>query len=269
MEVTLKNVNYRYKNKKLLERINLKIEDNHITGIIGEYKSLLCELIDSLKKPSTGSILVGALEINKENLKTVRKEVSLIRQNAYDQFFTDNVKEEMMFLISRLNYKPRDLNKKMNQALLLVGLDKSYLNKSIQSLSSGEKKLFQVAISLIYNPSIIIFDEPFATLDYSNQKKLSKLIKLLKEKYNKTVIIASNNCDLLYELTDDIVILKKGHIIAADDTVKVYQDIELLKDNEIEMPNLVKFTMLARAKKVKLSYHRDIRDLIKDVYKHV
>ena len=174
-----------------------------------------------------------------------------------------------MFLISRLNYKPRDLNKKMNQALLLVGLDKSYLNKSIQSLSSGEKKLFQVAISLIYNPSIIIFDEPFATLDYSNQKKLSKLIKLLKEKYNKTVIIASNNCDLLYELTDDIVILKKGHIIAADDTVKVYQDIELLKDNEIEMPNLVKFTMLAKAKKVKLSYHRDIRDLIKDVYKHV
>ena len=159
MEITLKNVSYRYKNKKLLERINLKIEDNHITGIIGEYKSLLCELIDSLKKPSTGSILVGALEINKENLKTVRKEVSLIRQNAYDQFFTDNVKEEMMFLISRLNYKPRDLNKKMNQALLLVGLDKSYLNKSIQSLSSGEKKLFQVAISLIYNPSIIIFDE--------------------------------------------------------------------------------------------------------------
>ena len=102
MEITLKNVGYRYKNKKVLDHINLKIEDNHITGIIGEYKSLLCELIDSLKKPSTGSILVGALEINKENLKTVRKEVSLIRQNAYDQFFTDNVKEEMMFLISRV-----------------------------------------------------------------------------------------------------------------------------------------------------------------------
>lgn len=269
MEVTLKNISYRYKNKKLLERINLKIEDNHITGIIGEYKSLLCEMIDSIQIPSSGSILIGELEINKVNLKVVRKEVSLIKQNASDQFFTDNVKEEMLFLISRLNYQPKDINKKMKQSLLLVGLDESYLNKSIRSLSSGEKKLFQVAISLIYNPSVIIFDEPFVELDYSNQKKLAKLIKLLKEKYNKTVIIASNNCDLLYELTDDIVILKKGHIIAADNTVKVYQNISLLKDNDIEIPNLVKFTMLAKAKKVKLSYHRDVRDLIKDVYKHV
>lgn len=269
MEITLKNIGYKYKNKKLMEHINLKIEDNHITGITGEYKTLLCEMLDATKIPTTGSIIVGNTLLNKENLKWIRKEVSMIYQNYQNQFFTDNVKDEFLFLISRLNYKPRDRNKKIEQALLLVGLDKSYLNKKISQLSSGEKKLLQVAVGLVHNPDIIIFDEPFVELDLLNQRKLIKLIKMLKEKYQKTVILSSNDSNMLYELTDDIVILKKGHILAADLTVKVYQNLKLLEDNDIELPYLIYFTKLARDKKVKLSYHRDIRDLIKDVYKHV
>jgi len=269
MEIALKNVSYRYKNKKLLDHINLKIEDNHITGITGEYKSLLCEIIDGIKLQSTGSVIIGTTPNNKENLKWIRKEVSMIHQDYQDQFFTNNVKEEFLFLISRLNYKPKDKNKKMEQALILVGLDNSYLKRSISSLSTGEKKLLQVAISLIHNPNIIIFDEPFVELDLINKRKLTKLIKMLKEKYQKTVIISSNDSDMLYELTDDIVILKKDHILAADQTPKVYQNIKLLEENDIEIPHLVIFTKLAKDKKVKLAYHRDVRDLIKDVYKHV
>ena len=269
MEITLKNIGYRYKNKKLLDHINLKIEDNHITGITGEYKSLLCEIINMSKIPTTGNIMMENTLLDNNNLKWTHKEVSMIHQNYQNQFFTDNVHEEFLFLISRLNYEPKDINKKINQALLLVGLDKSYLKKNISSLSSGEKKLLQVAISLIHNPNIIIFDEPFVELDLINQRKLLKLIKMLKEKYQKTVIISSNDSNMLYELTDDIVILKKGHILAADSTPKVYQNITLLEENDIEIPSLVIFTKLAKAKKVKLAYHRDIRDLIKDVYKHV
>jgi len=269
MEITLKNIGYKYKNKKILDHINLKIESNHITGITGEYKSLLCQIIDAIKIPTTGNIIVGENMLEKANLKWIRKEVSMIHQNYQDQFFTDNVKEEFLFLISRLNYKPKDQNKKMEQALLLVGLDNSYLKKNISHLSTGEKKLLQVAISLIHNPDTIIFDEPFVELDLMNKRKLTKLIKMLKEKYQKTIIISSNDSNMLYELTDDIVILKKGNIVAADSTVKVYQNLKLLEENEIEIPYLVIFTKLAKAKKVKLSYHRDIRDLIKDVYKHV
>lgn len=269
MEITLKNVGYRYKNKKILDHINLKIESNHITGITGDYKTLLCEIMDVTITNYSGSVIVGEALLNKENIKWIRKEVSLIHQNWQNQFFTDSVKEEILFLVSRLAYQPKDLNKKMEQSLDMVGLNKSYLEKEIKTLSSGEKKLLQVAISLIYNPSVIIFDEPFVELDYTNQRKLLKLIKALKEKYHKTIIITSNNCNLLYEFTDDIVILKKGRIIAADTTTKVYQNTSLLKENEIDIPDLVKFTMLAKEKKVKLSFHRDIRDLIKDVYKHV
>lgn len=269
MEINLKNVCYVYKNKKILDRINLKIEDNHIVGITGEYKSLLCELIDAKTLEFTGDIMYNDILLNKDNLKLIRKKVALIRQNYKDQFFTNNVLEEFKFLISRLSYQTKDINKKINQSLEMVGLDKECLNKKIDILSSGEKKLLQVAISLIYNPSVIIFDEAFVELDYTNQKRLLKLIRNLKDKYKKTVIISSNNINLLYEITNDIIILKKGKVLVSGNTANVYQNINLLRDNNIKLPDLVTFSMLAKDKKVKLSYHRDIRDLIKDVYKHV
>lgn len=269
MEIILKNVGYHYKNKKYLEKINLKIRSNVITGITGDNKTLLAELIDALTMASYGEIKVGGSYVNRENLMDIRKTVCMIGQKPMNQFFTTNVKEEMEFLIGRLDYKNKNIHKKMRNSLLIVGLNDTYLEKEIYELSSGEQKLIQVAISLLYNPKVIILDEPFVELDYTNKKKMIRLIKLLKERYHKTVIITSNDSNLLYTLTDDLIILKGTRILAADQTEKIYQDIEFLEHNNVEIPNSVLFTYKARQKNVKLSYHKDIRDLIKDVYKHV
>jgi len=269
MEIVLKNVTYSYKNKRLLDKINTTIEANKITGITGNNKSILCEIIDNIKDFNYGEITLGDINYTKENLKTIRNKVAMIKQNPEDQFFTSNPKEEINFLISRLSYKTNDINKKIRQALGIVGLSEDIINKDLNELTLGEKKLFQIAISLIYNPDVIIFDEVFVSLDRTNKKKIIKLIKQLKTKYSKTIIIASNDINLLYEITDNIIILRKNHIVVSGPTASIYQDIKLLKDNKIDIPDLVKFTMLARDKKIKLSYHRDILDLIKDVYKHV
>ena len=269
MEIVFNNLIYSYKNKKLLDRINLKIESNKITGITGPNKTVLCNLIDGIKDITSGSITIGELTVNKDNLKKVRKIVSTIHQDYNNQFFTDNLKEEIMFLVSRLDYKPKDINKKIDMSLEIVGLDKTVLNRSIKSLTEGEKKLAQIAISLIYNPDIIIFDEAFIDLDKINKKRIIKLIKALKNKYNKTVIISSNDVNILYELTDNIIILGNKNVLYEGKTKDIYQDINVIEDKKVDIPDLVKFTYLAKNKKVKLSYHTDILDLIKDVYKHV
>lgn len=269
MEIVLNNVTYIYKSKKILDKINTKIEANKITGITGDNKSVLCEIIDDIKEFNYGDIRLGDITYTKGNLKMIRNKVAMIKQNPSDQFFTNNVKEEIMFLISRLGYKPKDINKKMYQALEMVGLSISVLDKDIDKLTVGEAKLVQIAISLIYNPDVIIFDEVFTSLDKTNTRRIIKLIKQLKNKYNKTIIISSNNINLLYELTDNIIILRKNRILLSGNTADTYQNINLLNDNKLDIPDLVRFTMLAKKKKIKLSYHRDILDLIKDVYKHV
>ena len=269
MEIIINNLTYVYKNKKVLDNLNLKIESNKITGITGNNKTLLCELLDGVKYPTSGEILLDEININKDNIKYIRKAVSMIHQDYNDQFFTNNVKEEVMFLISRLDYKPKDINKKINQSLEIVGLNPNIISKNISSLTSGEKKLLQIAISLIYNPDIIIFDESFVALDRFNKKKIIKLIKTLKNTYKKTIIISSNDVNLLYELTDNIVILHNKDVLYKGKTTTIYQDKDIISDKRICIPDLVKFTYLAKNKKVKLSYHTDILDLIKDVYKHV
>ena len=269
MEIILKNVTYNYKSKKLLDKINLTIESNKITGITGDAKSVLCDILDGTTNMTNGQIVIGDMALIKSNLKAVKKVVSKIHQNYENQFFTNRVKEEIMFLISRLSYKPSNIEKKMEQSIEMVGLDKKVLDKDINTLTSGEKKLLQIAVSIIYNPDIIIFDEPFVELDRINTRKIINLIKVLKEKYNKTVIIVSNNVNLLYEITDNIIVLRKGHILISGETTTIYQNPNILKDKDIVIPDLVKFTLLAKNKKIKLSYHKDIRDLIKDVYKHV
>lgn len=269
MEIIFEDVGYRYKNKKILDHINLKIKDNHIIGITGKYKTLLCEMISAQIFNYTGIIRIGKLIINKENLKKIRREVAFIQQDSQKQFLTEKVKEEILFLVSCIDYQPKNLDKRIEQSFMMVGLDSSFLDRKIKSLSSGEKKQLQIAISLIHNPNIIILDEPFIELDYLNRRRLSKLLKVLRERYHKTIIISSNDSNLLYEMTEDMVILKKGRILVSGKTIEVYQDINLLAENDIEMPNLVQFTVLSKQKNVKLAFHKDIRDLIKDVYKHV
>ena len=68
MEIIFKNVGYRYKNRKILEKVNLKIRNNMITGITGDNKTLLIELINSITFPSYGEIKIGNQEINDDNL---------------------------------------------------------------------------------------------------------------------------------------------------------------------------------------------------------
>ena len=67
-----------------------------------------------------------------------------------------------------------------------------------------------------------------------------------------------------------VILLKDNTVFMEGDTKEVYSQVELLKDNNFEIPDIVLFTYLAKNKKdVKIDYHRDIRDLIKDIYKHV
>ncbi|MCI8568074.1 MAG: ABC transporter ATP-binding protein [Bacilli bacterium] len=269
MEIELKNIGYKYKNKKLLDKIDLVFKEAVITGITGEYKSLLLEIIDAKVKPTIGEVVIDGNQVNNKNLLNIRKNVVLVTQLTENQFSNESIKEEMYFVTNYINYNSKNIEKRMYESLKIVGLDDNYLDRTISSLSSGEKKLVQIAISLVSNPKVIIFDEPFEELDYDNKKLLIKLIKRLKHKYHKTIIIASNDINMLYELTDEIVILKNGKLKVFLKTQKALQDIELLEKLNIEVPNLVKFTNKARAKKIRLMQHRDILDLIKDIYKHV
>lgn len=264
MELSVKNVNYKYKNQYLLKDINFSLTNNYIYGLIGKNKTLLLEIIDDLIKYE-GNISING--ITNKNRIEYRKSVSLIKQD--NTFITNRVIDEMNFIIKNLKYKNKDILKKEINSLTMVGLDQSFLEREFDTLSESEKVLVNIACNLLINPKVIIFDEIFTNLDLLNKKRILDLIRRLKHDYNKIIIISSNNTNLLYEHTDEVLVLINGELAKFDKTNTIFKDIKFLTKNNFDIPYLVDFTKKAKDKKIRLSYHKDILDLIKDVYKHV
>ena len=269
MEIKFVNTSCKKNNITILHNLNFVIEDNKITGIVGHNKTALIEMIYGKMPPLNGEIYIGDYLIEDLDISEIKRDLALVSQNTKEGFYTDRVIDEMYFIINATEFVCDDINDRINKSLEMCGLDSSYLKRKISDLSSGEKKLLQFSCALICNPKVLILDEPFANLDSNNKKKIINLIRLLRDRYHKTIIISSNDTNMLYEVTDNIIILANDTAIVNGPSSEILSIPELLNKYEIDMPDIIKFTYLAKKKGIKLHYHNDIRDLIKDVYKHV
>lgn len=261
----IKFINYTYNNNI----IDLEISNHTITGLTGNSKNEFFSLL-SLTKIGKGQLTINNEKITKENIHIYKRKISVIKNELENLNFISTVKELMHYKIRICNLKIKDCDKKIKDSLKIVGLEESYLERNITTLSTSEKKLVQYALSLISNPELIIVEEPFKYLDNKNEKKIAMLLQRLKEQFNINIILISDDSNILYKYTDNTIFTKNGMIILQGITNQVYQRVDYLKRNKIEIPELIEFTYIAKKKKhVKIDYHKDIRDLIKDIYKHV
>lgn len=259
----LKFVNYTHKDKSL----SFEIKKSTITGITGNQAEELIDLI-ALKELNKGQLLVDNIKVNKDNIYEYRRRISVIEK-------TFNYKEPtvltlMIEYIKRHNLRIKEPLKKIKDSLKIVELPEEILLKETWILSSSEKKLLQLAISLLSNPSILILEEPFKELDKHNEKKVIMLLQRLKEQFQKAIVIVSNDSNILYKYTNEMIFIKNNDIFLTGSTNEVYLRVDYLKRNKFELPEIIEFTYIAKKKKnVKIDYHKDVRDIIKDIYKHI
>lgn len=264
MEIIIKSLSY-----KQLYNLNFSIENNKITGITGKGKSTVLRLLRGVLS-GKGVIKYNGCKYNSRNKLQIIKQVGYIDTYFNNYFLINTVEEHMLFFIQYYKLGLKDPMKKICDSLKIVGLNNKYLYRNIASLSSSEKKLLQLATTLLLNPKIILFDEPFLGLDNKNEKKLARLLDQLNDRFGINIVIASENSEILYKYTKRMIFLKDDTVVLEGDTKTVYEDVDFLNSNSFEIPNIVRFTNKAKvSKSVKIDYHRDIRDLIKDIYKHV
>lgn len=255
--------NYEHKDNKL----SFEIEKGQIIGITGKNGNEIVDLI-ALKSLNKGQLIINDQRVNKENIWSYRRKIALIRDSILSS--QSNVLNIMIEYIKRHKLEIKDPLRKITDSLKIVSLEESILKRNIQTLSSSEKKLLQIALSLLSNPDLIIFEEPFKCFDKYNEKKLIMLIQRLKEQFQKTIIIASDDSNILYKYTNKMLFIKNDQISLEGKTNEVFLDVEYLKKNKFNIPEIVEFTYLAKNKKeVKIDYHKDVRDIIKDIYKHI
>ena len=221
---------------------NTKFKTNKplIIGVVGNYLSFLSDLSNN-------------------------KNVGYIKKNEY--YFTNYVYDELLLSLNKYEKELKDADKRIKKVIKVFDLSEDFLDKEISILSKGEKRLLSYLRVFIYNPKIILIDEPLKNLDYKYEKMVLNYLRELKNKYNKTIIIASNNVNVIYENTDKTLIISDEPLF--DDTKDIFTDDDILKKYKLYVPNLVMFVKKAKKKDKSINYYTDIRDLMKDVYRNV
>jgi energy-coupling factor transport system ATP-binding protein len=268
MEIKFNNVSY----KDIIHNLDLNIESGKIIGIVGQSgsgKTTIAELIDALIYPTKGEIKADDVKvINNKDINKYRSNIGLVFENSEEQIFNNTVYDEIAFGMKVFNYKKDKIDERVKDALKMVNLDESFLNKDPFKLSSGEMKKVTIASILAYNPKIIILDEPWVSLDYKSKKQLIRIIKTLKQRYNKTIVIVSNNTEVIHKIGDYIYIIKDGRVVKEGKKYEVFKND--LSESGVAIPKVMEFSNLVLSKKeIKLGYRDDINDLIKDIYRHV
>ncbi len=237
--------------------INYDIKDKSVTAFMGRSgsgKTLLSCVISSLTDYN-GKV-------------TCNGKVGVVFQNPDEQFFSNTVEKEIGFGLNFAHKDKKAIHQKIVDALMMVDLPYEYLDRKINSLSSGEKRKVAIASVLADNPKVLILDEPTVGLDAKSVSSLVRILNLIKSRYEKTIIVFSKDADFIHQIADEVVIIDNGKIVLSGNKYDVFtKDIEKYG---LRKPKIIQFeSMVLESKHIKLLYRDDINDLMKDVYRHV
>jgi len=205
------NLSKKYKSKSAVNNINFKINENEIVGLLGPNgcgKTTTIGMILGLLKPSSGRVLINGKDIEKNKISLLHKMNFIspyielpkklkVKQNliVYGRLYNVNQLED------RINY--------LSEKLRLSDL----LNKITGELSSGQKNRVSLAKALINNPSVLLLDEPTASLDPETGDFIRSFLENYKKEKKISVLLASHNMEEVKRLCNSVLMMKDGVIV--------------------------------------------------------
>ncbi|MBU2574252.1 MAG: energy-coupling factor ABC transporter ATP-binding protein [Elusimicrobia bacterium] len=218
-----------------LAGVSFRIPHGESVALVGENgagKSTLLQHFTGCLLPSSGSLSIGGVSVEKQNLPAVRRAVGMVFQNPDDQLFMPTVFEDVAFGLLNLGVPEAELGGKVMGALETVGAAQ-LKGRPPYRLSQGEKRAVSIAGVLALSPDILVMDEPTSNLDPLSRRRLIGLLKTFKH----TRIIATHDLDFALELCERALVIHKGLITADGPTREIFGDERLLKSSSLEKPS--------------------------------
>ena len=216
--IELIDVHKSFGKQKVLDGLNLKIEENCTTVIIGRSgggKSVLLKHIIGLIRPDQGQVLVDGIDITKlkeKKLNEVRKKFGMLFQEGA-LFDSMNVGENVAFpLIEHTKMKEKEIKRVVSDRLRAVGLS-GVEAKMPSELSGGMRKRVALARAIALDPEIVMFDEPTTGLDPVLSQAINELIIETQKNLNLTCVVISHDLDSIFKIAHKIALLYEGKII--------------------------------------------------------
>lgn len=221
--IEFQNVYKSYKEKKILENINLVIEDNSIVVLIGESgcgKTTTLKMINRLIEPTKGKIMINGKNIKKTNPIKLRRSIGYVIQQT--GLFPHLTIRQNIELISRLEKKEKKMiQEKTMELMKMVGLSEELLDSYPSELSGGQQQRVGIARAFATDPDIILMDEPFSALDPITRSSLQDEVIRLQDKLKKTIIFVTHDMDEAIKLADKIAIMEQGKVVQYDRPEKI------------------------------------------------
>jgi biotin transport system ATP-binding protein len=212
--IEIRNLSHRFPDgTDAVKDINLLIKRNTFTvigGKNGSGKTVLMKHLNGILQPTSGEILVDGISV-KKNSWNARTKIGFVFQNSDTQIVAQTVKDDIAFGPENLGLDKDQIDRRVHIAAGALDIS-GILEHSPHRLSGGEKKKTAIAGVIAMEPELIIFDEPFAGLDYSGVKMLLQKILDLRKK-GTAVIVITHDLEKVLAHADRFVVMAAGRII--------------------------------------------------------
>ena len=228
---------------KALDNVNLSIERGEFVALIGHTgsgKSTLIQHLNGLLRPTRGSVLFNGKHIfeSKARLRDVRFHVGLLFQYPEYQLFGETVEEDVAFGPGNMGLDNYEINRRVENALRLVGLSADVAAHSPFDLSGGQKRRVAIAGVLAMEPEVLILDEPTAGLDPRAHDEILELIRRLHRKRGTTIILVTHSMDDAARMADRLCVMKKGSLFLTGKPEEIFQHAEALEQSGLALPQV-------------------------------
>jgi cobalt/nickel transport system ATP-binding protein len=176
-------------------------------------------------------VRVAGLSVSDKTVQAVRAKVGLIFQDPDDQLFSPTVFEDVAFGPLHMGLPENEVHERVVRALAAVGMT-GHEEHMPHHLSLGERKRIAIATVLAMDPEILVLDEPSAGLDPRTRRNLIALLRELPQ----TMLVASHDMRLVWDLCPRTVILDSGWLVADGPTTGLLQDQALMEHHGLEVP---------------------------------
>ena len=221
--VILKNVTKIYDKKKVIDNVDLTINDKEFIVLVGASgcgKSTLLRMIAGLEDITEGEIFIGNKKVNDVHPKD--RDIAFVFQ-SYALYPHMTVRENIAFGLKMRKVDKATIEKKVQEAAEILDLGE-YLDRKPKQLSGGQRQRVALGRAIVRNPKVFLMDEPLSNLDAKLRVQMRSEIKKLHEKLQTTFIYVTHDQTEALTMGDRVVVLDKGVIQQAASPEEIYNN---------------------------------------------